>query len=174
MTAFNSTNQEFNKIREELVKDLKIIQTEYVNSQKKLKMAEEIIKKTKVEYKKLNDKYVKLLDYKDKCEKFIQYLQSENNKSIQKLNNLYERQQQNHNNKYKNIRNNYQLQAKGAERLIDQQEDQEEEEKVEQEELEQEQEEQEEEEEEEDITEKPLITKKKANRPPPSKIRKKI
>ena len=165
MNTFNSTNQEFNKIREELVKDLKIIQTEYVNSQKKLKMAEDIIKKTKIEYKKLNDEYVKLVDYKDKCEKFIQYLQGENNKSIQKLNNLYEKQQQNHNNKYRNIQNNYQLQEKHAERLLDQQEHEEEEE---QEEEEQEQEE------EEDITEKPLITKKKANRPSPNKIRKKI
>ena len=137
------------------MKDLKIIQTEYVNSEKKLKMAEEIIKKTKMEYKKLNDEYIKLVDYKNKCEKFIQYLQDENSKAIQKLNNIYEKQQQeqNYRNKYKNIRNNYQLlQERDAERLLDQQEE-EEEEKVG-----------------ENISdEKPLITKKKANRPPPRK-----
>ena len=152
-----TTNQEFNKIKNELMKDLKIIQTEYANSEKKLKIAEEVIKKAKIEYKKLNDDYIKLIGYKNKCEKFIQYLQDENSKVIQKLNNLYEKQQQqqqeqNYNNKYKNIRNNYQ-------RLLDQQEEQEEEEEVEEEEEEQE---------EEDISdEKPLITKKKANRPPP-------
>ena len=153
-----TTNQEFNKIKNELMKDLKIIQTEYANSEKKLKIAEEVIKKAKIEYKKLNDDYIKLIGYKNKCEKFIQYLQDENSKAIQKLNNLYEKQQQqqqeqNYNIKYKYIRNNYQ-------RLLDQQEEQEEEEV----------EEEEEKQEEEDISdEKPLITKKKANRPQPKK-----
>ena len=43
MNRFNSANEEFNKLKQELVNDLKTIQTEYVNSQKKLKMAEEIV-----------------------------------------------------------------------------------------------------------------------------------
>ena len=34
MSTINSTSDEFNKIKKELVDDLKIIQTEYVNSQK--------------------------------------------------------------------------------------------------------------------------------------------
>ena len=172
MNRFNSANEEFNKIKDELINDLKIIQTEYANSQKKLKIAEEILQKTKMEYKKLNDEYTKLVDYKNKCEKFIQHLQGENNKSMQKLNNLHEKQQ-NHN-KYKNNRNNlnkyYQLQKKHNEKLEEEEEKQEEEQ--EEEELEEE-----ELEEEEDITEHenhPLIIKKKANRPPPNKIRKKI
>ena len=135
-----NTTQEFNKIRDELMRDLKIIQTEYANSEKKLKMAEEIIKKTKDEYKKLNGKNIKLVHYKNKCEKYIQYLQDENSGLVLKLNSLYEKQQQQQQeqqnyNKYKNTRNNYQL--------LDQQE------------------EEEEQEEEEDITEKPLINKKK-------------
>ena len=163
MNRFNSANEEFNKIKDELINDLKIIQTEYANSQKKLKIAEEILQKTKMEYKKLNDEYTKLVDYKNKCEKFIQYLQGENNKSMQKLNNLYE-QQQNHN-KYRSNQNNlnkyYQLKKKDSEKL----------------EEEEEQQQQQQEEEKEDITEHenhPLIIKKKAYRPPPNKIRKKI
>ena len=143
------------------MRDLKIIQTEYANSEKKLKMAEEIIKKTKDEYKKLNGENIKLVHYKNKCEKYIQYLQDENSGLVLKLNSLYEKQQQQQEqqnyNKYKNTRNNYQL--------LDQQEEEEEEE----------QEEEEEKEEEEDITEKPLINKKKTGgRPPPKKIRKTI
>ena len=131
MNRFNSANEEFNKIKSELINDLKIIQTEYANSQKKLKIAEEILQKTKMEYKKLNDEYTKLVDYKNKCEKFIQYLQGENNKSMQKLNNLYEKQQ-NHN-KYRNNRNNYsnnyyQLQNKDSEKLESEEEDEEDEE----------------------------------------------
>ena len=165
MNRFNSANEEFNKIKDELINDLKIIQTEYANSQKKLKIAEEILQKTKMEYKKLNDEYTKLVDYKNKCEKFIQYLQGENNKSMQRLNNLYEKQQENHN-KYRSNRNNLNNYYKS--KKIEEEEEGEEPEE-EQEELE---------EEDEDITEhennSPLIIKKKANRPPPNKIRKKI
>ena len=170
MSRFNSTNEEFSKLKEGLINDLKIIKTEYDNSQKKLKVAEEILRKSKIEYQKLNDEYTKLIDYKNKCEKFIQYLQDENNKSMQKLNNLYEKQQ--NYNKYGSDENNlnryYRLQKKDNEKIKEKEEEEEEE-------LEENEEEDEQEEEEEDITEQqPLIIKKKANRPPPNKIRKKI
>ena len=163
MNRFNSANEEFNKLKQELVNDLKVIQTEYVNSQKKLKMTEEIVQKTKVEYKRLDDEYTKLVDYKNKCEKFIQYLQNENNKLMQKLNNLYGKQE--NYNKYGYIENNVQLQQKKhLEKEQEEEEESEEEEEVEDEEQQQE----------EDITEKqqPLINKKKVNRPPPNKKRK--
>ena len=65
-----TVNDEFDKIKSELTRDLQIIQTEYANTQKKLKIAEEIFQKSKQEYKKLNDEYNKLIQYKDKCEKY--------------------------------------------------------------------------------------------------------
>ena len=129
MNRFNSANEEFNELKQELVNDLKTIQAEYVNSQKKLKMAEEIVQKAKVEYKTLDDEYTKLVDYKNKCEEFIKYLQNENNKLLQKLN-LYEKQQ--NYNKYGYIKNNVQLQQKHLEKI--QEEESEEEESEEEEE----------------------------------------
>ena len=95
MSRLNSTNEEFNKIKDGLINDIKIIQTEQANSQKKLKLAEEIAQKTKTEYKKLNDEYIKLEHYKNKCEKFIQHLQGENSNLTQKLSNLHKKQQNN-------------------------------------------------------------------------------
>ena len=70
------------------------MQTQHVNSQNQLKLAEEILQKTKKEYKKLNDEYLKLENYKNKCEKYISYLREENNDIQLKLNKLYEERQQ--------------------------------------------------------------------------------
>ena len=100
MSRLSSTNDEFNKVKEALMNDIKIIQTQNSNSQKKLKIAEEIVEKTKVEYKKLNDEYVKLQAYKDKCEKYIKHLQKENTKLQLELNHLYEREQSRRNRNY--------------------------------------------------------------------------
>ena len=153
MARFQSTNDEFKKIKAGLMNDIKIMQTQHVNSQKQLKIAEEIVQRTKEEYKKLNDDYIKLEKYKNKCEKYIKYLQDENSNIQLKLNSLYEeRQQQQTHNKYRNNRNTsnnyYRLKNK---------EEEEEEEK-----------EEEEEEEVENITESE-ITEEKPNRAPPRK-----
>ena len=100
--------------------DVKIMQIQHANSQKQLKIAEEIVQKTKEEYKKLHGEYIKLENYKNKCEKYIKYLQDENTNIQLKLNNLYEeRQQQQTHNKYRNNRNTsnnyYQLKNKEEE-----------------------------------------------------------
>ena len=81
-----TVTDKFDKIKNELTRDLQIIQTEYTNSQKKLKLAEEIFQKSKQEYKKLNDEYNKLVQYKDKCEKYIQELKQQINNLQQELN----------------------------------------------------------------------------------------
>ena len=39
MSRLNSTNEEFNKIKDGLINDIKIIQTEQANSQKKKKVS---------------------------------------------------------------------------------------------------------------------------------------
>ena len=162
MARFQSTNDEFKKLKEGLINDVKIMQTQYVNSQKQLKLAEEIIQKTKEEYKKLNDKYIKLENYKAKCEKYIKYLQNENSDIQLKLNSLYEQlQEQNNHSKYQNSQNtsnNYYRLRKYKEEEKEEEEEQNEEEQNE--------------EEEEDITEienKNLITETKLNRGPPRK-----
>ena len=49
MDRFQSTSDEFKKIKEGLINDIKIMQTQHVNSQKQLKVAEEILQKTKEE-----------------------------------------------------------------------------------------------------------------------------
>ena len=88
-----TVNDEFEKIKKELSRDLQIIQTEYTNSQKKVKLAEQIFQKSKEEYiklndqyKKLNDEYNKLVQYKDKCEKYIKELKQQNNNLQQEIN----------------------------------------------------------------------------------------
>ena len=81
-----TVNDEFDKIKNEVSRDIQIIRTEYSNTQKKLKLAEEIFQKSKEEYKKLNDEYNKVIEYKDKCEKYIQELKKQNNKLEQELN----------------------------------------------------------------------------------------
>ena len=120
MARFQSTNDEFKKIKDGLMNDVKIMQTQHANSQKQLKIAEEIVQKTKEDYKKLNGEYIKSENYKNKCEKYIKYLQDENTNIQLKLNNLYEeRQQQQTHNKYRNNRNTsnnyYQLKNKEEE-----------------------------------------------------------
>ena len=163
MSRLNSTNEEFNKIKDGLINDIKIIQTEQANSQKKIKLAEEIVQKTKTEYKKLNDEYIKLENYKNKCEKYIQHLQGENSNLTQRLSSLQKKLQNNNNNKYTRS-NYYQLQNKNSEELESEEEKEEEEEEEQGYENELEQE--------EDITENethPLITKNKPNKPPPKK-----
>ena len=163
MSRLNSTNEEFNKIKDGLINDIKIIQTEQANSQKKIKLAEEIVQKTKTEYKKLNDEYIKLENYKNKCEKYIQHLQGENSNLTQRLSSLQKKLQNNNNNKYTRS-NYYQLQNKNSEEFESEEEEKEEEEEEQGYENELEQE--------EDITENethPLITKNKPNKPPPKK-----
>ena len=81
-----TVTDEFDKIKKELARDLQIIQTEYSNTQKKLKVAEEIFQKSKQEYKKLNDEHSKLIQYKTKCEKYIEELKEQINKLQQELN----------------------------------------------------------------------------------------
>ena len=146
MAKFESTSDEFKKIKEGLINDIKIMQTQYINSQKQLKLAEEIVQKTKKEYQKLNDEYVKLENYKNKCEKYISYLREENSDIQLKLNKLYEEKQQQRNTFKRANLNNYRWKKKQEE----------------------------EEEEEENITEDlPLISEKKQNNPPPRKKPKK-
>ena len=150
MSRFTSINEEFNKIKEGLINDIKIIQAQNTESQKKLKIAEEIVQKTKLEYKKLNDEYIKLQKYKVKCENYIKHLQDEVNRVLLKLNKVYEEQkrQQNNNRVYRRLRNI----------KLDPPQEEEEDENIQDEEIE------------EDITEsQELITK---NKPPPNKIRK--
>ena len=156
MSRFTSTNEEFNKIKEGLINDIKIIQTQHGDSQKKLKIAEEIVQKTKVEYKKLNDEYIKLQKYKEKCENYINYLRDENSKIVLKLNKLYEEQQQS--NKKQSNTNNYRRLRNLKLNPPQEEEEEEEEEDSTQEDIE------------EDITNQHLLVKK--NKPPPNKIRK--
>ena len=151
MSRLISTNEEFIKLKDALIKDIKIIQTEQANSQKKIKLAEEIVQKTKVEYKKLNDEYIKLESYKNKCEEFIKNLQNENEKLTQQLRQSKQR------NRYNYL---VRTQNKNTEEFESEQEEEEEENNdIELEE--------------EDITvqnkARPLITKNKPNKPPPKK-----
>ena len=146
MSRLISTNEEFIKLKDALIKDIKIIQTEQANSQKKIKLAEEIVQKTKVEYKKLNDEYIKLERYKNKCEEFIRNLQNENEKLTQLLRQSRQR------NRYNYL---VQTQNKKTEKFESEEEEEEKNSDIELEE--------------EDITENEAHPLNKPNKPPPKK-----
>ena len=160
MARFQSTSNEFKKVKEGLMNDIKIMQTQHINSQKQLKIAEEILNKTKEEYKKLNNEYVKLENYKNKCEKYITYLRNENSDIQLKLNKLYEeRQTQQSRNTFKRAKSNNYHWNKIREEEQDEENQEQDEEEVEEEEY---------------ITEDvPLKSETKQNKPPPKKKLKK-